>query len=295
MIDTASLGVVYSEIILSLYPILIKTVQTNLFTQYFFRFLTFPFLALCFGGFTELYEAWGTWDATVQSIIGGILNIAHIGVSYYAFANLLPGIAVSLFYLYPIFNILAGSIIFGENIHYYIVPILFLAFAGTILLTIEAGKEVNNSKVDTMTTYATVTGIVAAILAAVTETMIYVFVRMYPTKTPFFAIQKLYPLGLFVFAILAGNSADLGNKLDLSINTVLKLLGFNAILGFTGYVSRFYSMSKLSSTVFSVLSYIGVIASFIWGSIFLGKHPTVGGLSGGLMIATAIYLLRISP
>lgn len=285
MISTASLGVVYSEIILSLYPILIKTVPTNLFTQNFFRFLTYPFLALCFGGIGDLYDAWGSWDAAIQSIIGGILNLAHVGISYYAFAHLLPGIAISLFYLYPVFNVLAGGLVFGEKISYYIIPILVLACVGTGLLAVEAGKD------GAATATATATGIVAAILAAVTETMIYIFVRMYPTKTPFFAIQKLYPLGLLILAIIAGNG-EIGGQLDLNWNTVLKLLGFNAILGFTGYISRFYSIPRLSATLFSVLSYIGVIASFIWGTVFLGKRPSVGGLSGGLMIATAIYLLR---
>jgi len=44
-----TLSILYSELVLSLYPILIKAVQTNTFTQILARFLVFPVLAIVFG------------------------------------------------------------------------------------------------------------------------------------------------------------------------------------------------------------------------------------------------------
>ncbi|NBR61590.1 MAG: DMT family transporter [Actinobacteria bacterium] len=287
-----TLGVLYSEVILSLYPILIKTVPTNLFSQYLARFLVFPALAIVVGGLGDFWKAWGNPAAALQSILLGGLNLAHIGCSYYAFANLLPGVAVSLFYLYPIFNILAGRLFFGEKLTSWVIPILGLAFLGTVLLA--------QSAMDTQDSPGTGTGtgtnflaIAAAIGAALTETAIFVFVKMYPRESPYYAVQSLYPTGLAALglaSILNKNQAPF--NLDFSMKNWKWLLGFNALLGFTGYTSRFYSMPRLSSAIFSILSFVGVLASFLWGVVFLGQKPTQGGLIGGMLIAFAIFLLR---
>jgi drug/metabolite transporter (DMT)-like permease len=294
-----TLGVLYSEMILSLYPILIKTVPTTLFSQYLARFLVFPVLALFVAGWGDFSKAWGTRNAALQSVMLGGLNLAHIGCSYYAFANLLPGVAVSLFYLYPIFNIIAGWAIFGEKISKWILPIIVVAFIGTVLVATSARA----ATVATAETAATKNenwwvywlAIAAAIGAALTETGIFVFVKTYPLESPFYAIQSLYPAGLGAL-LLANllNKNQTPTQLDFTPSNWLRLLGFNALLGFTGYTSRFFSMPRLSAAIFSVLSFVGVLASFLWGVLFLGQAPTAGGLLGGIMIAAAIFLLRIT-
>jgi drug/metabolite transporter (DMT)-like permease len=289
-----TLGVLYSEVILSLYPILIKSVPTSLFSQYFARFLVFPALAILVGGVGDFWKAWGEPGAALQSTLLGGLNLAHIGCSYYAFANLLPGVAVSLFYLYPIFNIIAGRIFFGERLSSWIVPILVLAFVGTVLVAGAAGaadSQAGNPPQPGTTWLA----IAAAIGAALTETAIFVFVKKYPRESPFYAVQSLYPAGLAALGLASFfNNNKAPFNLDFTAKNWKWLLGFNALLGFTGYTSRFYSMPRLSSAIFSILSFVGVLASFLWGIVFLGQAPTLGGLIGGLLIASTIFLLRIS-
>lgn len=291
-----TLGVLYSELILSLYPILIKSVPTTLFSQYFVRFLVFPVLGLLLGGSRDLLKAWGTWEAAGQSIFLGGINLAHIGCSYYAFANLLPGIAISLFYLYPIFNIIAGWAIFGEKLSRWIIPILILAFIGTILVAQSArDSQAESEGFIEKNVFTNITAILAAIGAALTETAIFVFVKKYPRESPFYAVESLYPAGLA--ALLASsllNKNQPPTMIDFNPGNLAWLFGFNALLGFTGYISRFYSMPRLSSSIFSVLSFVGVLASFLWGILFLGQRPTAGGLTGGLMIAAAIFLLRVT-
>ena len=131
--------------------------------------------------------------------------------------------------------------------------------------------------------------------AALTETIIFVFVKYHPQNTPFYAIHNLYPAGLF---FLIGSGILGGWKPPVNIDTSIKnwgtLIGFNALLGFTGYSSRFYSMPRLSSAIFSILSFVGVLASFLWGLLFLGKKPSMGGFIGGLLIASSIFLLRVT-
>jgi len=139
----ATAGVIYSELILSLYPILIQGIDTSLFTQYVSRFLIYPLCAILIGGFGDFWKAWGNTSAAYQSIGLGLLNLIHVGTSYIAFANLLPGLAISLFYLYPIFNIIAGNLFFNEKLSPYIGAILVLAFIGTILIATSANENIN--------------------------------------------------------------------------------------------------------------------------------------------------------
>jgi drug/metabolite transporter (DMT)-like permease len=72
----------------------------------------------------------------------------------------------------------------------------------------------------------------------------------------------------------------------------IKLLGFNAILGFTGYFSRFYAISRIPTIVFSLLSFIGVAFGYVWGILFTKDKPTIRGMTGSVCIAGAISVLR---
>ena len=92
-IGLATAGVIYSELILSLYPILIQGIDTSLFTQYVSRFLVYPLCAILVGGLGDFWKAWGDSTAIFQSIGLGLLNLVHVGTSYVAFANLIPGLA----------------------------------------------------------------------------------------------------------------------------------------------------------------------------------------------------------
>jgi drug/metabolite transporter (DMT)-like permease len=261
----------------------------------------------------DFWRAWGNSRSIYQSIGLGLLNLVHVGTSYIAFANLIPGLAISLFYLYPIFNIIAGNIFFNEKLSPYIGTILVLAFIGTILIAtsadtdntnkaVEGAVEETKAGIDTIEGYVgkgtrtgTIIGILAALAAALTETMIFVFIKYHPHNSPFYAIHNLYPAGLL---FLLGSGLIGQWKSPVNIDTSYKnwgaLIGFNALLGFTGYSSRFFSMPRLSSAIFSILSFVGVLASFLWGLLFLGKKSTMGGFVGGLLIASSIFLLRVT-
>jgi drug/metabolite transporter (DMT)-like permease len=284
-IPSPTLLVLLSEGILSLYPILIKTVPTNLFTQWFARFLVFPLLAFAAGSAPQDTPR-PYW--TAETVVSGLLNLVHIGSSYLSFSLLPVGIALSLFYLYPIFNVLAGSFFFGESIAPHMFALLLVAFIGVYFLTRRPAKtETPTAEPSTLS----ITGILAALVAALTETLIYVFVRWskQASASPFYAIHRLYPMGLAVLlaAVFVHPSA-----LDLTPSTVLALLGFNALIGFTGYASRFYAIPKVSTLVFSVLSFVGVLFGYLWGHLFTSEetHP-LAWLGSGL-ITFAAFVVR---
>jgi len=281
-----SLSVLYSELVLSLYPILIKTVNTNIFSQLLARFFVFPVLALVFGSLKDFYLVWSNPYESFVGVLNGLLNLGHITVSYLSFKNLPAGTAISLFYLYPLFNVIAGSVLFGESLSLVTILLIMVAFIGTYLVATSKNKDKNGEENKNYKM-----GVIMGIMTALTETMIFVFVRWNKeaSKSPFYTVNHLYPAGL----VLLGGYA-LANKsiVDTSGWNWLKLLGFNGLLGFTGYIARFYAIPKVPTIIFSMLSFIGVAFGYMWGMIFTEDQPTSRAIMGGGLIASAIAILR---
>ena len=134
-------------------------------------------------------------------------------------------------------------------------------------------------------------GVVMGILAAITETMIFIFVKSNTDAkaSPYYTVNHLYPAGL---AMLAAYGIFHKNIVDTSGLNWTKLLGFNALLGFTGYIARFYAIPKIPTIVFSLLSFFGVTFGYLWGIIFMGDKPTMKALIGGGLIAGSTAILR---
>jgi drug/metabolite transporter (DMT)-like permease len=79
---------------------------------------------------------------------------------------------------------------------------------------------------------------------------------------------------------------------DISGINWAKLIGFNALLGFTGYIARFYSIPKIPVLLFSLLSFFGVAFGYLWGNLFTLDVPTNKALLGSGLIAGSIAILR---
>jgi len=295
---SATAAVFFSESVLSLYPILIKKVPTNLDTQTLARFLIYPIAALIVGGVKPLINAYS--HGTSTNLLYGSVNVAHIATSYLAFQQLPAGIAMSLFYTYPLWNIIAGSLVFGEPFPWKLLPLVFVALIGTGLVAFSrtAKEKEENKEVNW-------TGVAAALGAALTETLLFLIVKSAKGETPFFSVHQIYLGGLpILLAYLAYkyfnqptiNPKDVDGKtsgpVDWSWSTWLPLLAFNGFLGFTGYVLRFWSIPRLSTLLYSMLSMFGVLAAFTWGH-FLANEPIQGqGLLGATILTAAIGGLR---
>lgn len=273
--------VVASEIALALYPILIKNVPTNLFTQVFSRFLTYTVLGIALAKPGELVTALGS--SGIGSTVGlSLMNLLHVGSSYYAFKELPAGVSMSLFYTYPIFNVIGGALFFGESVTAFDIALIILAFAGVVLVSM------GNKSEDTKDPYNW-KGLLAGLTAALTETLIYFSVKSVPTKTPFFSMIKLYSAGV---AILAAGSAATGTPIDFRGSVWLPMILFNVFIGFIGYCLRFYAIPLVPTVIFSLLTFIGVVASFGWGYLFAGEVPSTLSAVGAAVITAAVGLSR---
>lgn len=278
-----TLTVLYSELVLSLYPILVKTVNTNIFTQILARFIAFPLLALIFGSTYDFSSIWGNPYEAFLGVLYNILNLGHIYASYESFKSLPVGTAISLFYLYPIFNIISGAILFNEPITFISLFLIITSFIGTYLIAISHKTEISENK--------HMYGVIMGIFAAITETIIFIFVRSSTNAqaSPYYTVNHLYPAGLVALLIYA-----IFNKNIVDTNSVnwAKLLGFNAIFGFTGYIARFYSIPKVPTIIFSLLSFFGVAFGYLWGILLTGDTPAIKAIIGGVLIASSTAVLR---
>lgn len=276
-----SIIVIGSEVALALYPILIKTVPVNLATQLVARFLVYVSLAFFLASPSDVAGTWLSFGAASQSMLYGLLTLVHIGVSYYSFANLPTGTAMSLFYTYPVWNLLGAHLLFGENFSFFNIFLVFISLFGVYLVSLHTKDEDDDGKKQIH-----FQGVVAALMAAITESLIYLIVRV-KSPSPSFSILQLYPGGLLL--LLAGLLYT-GETIDLSWAHWKPLLLFNALIGFVGYFLRFYSIPRVDTLVFTLLSFIGVIASYIWGFGFLKEVPTSMGVLGSLLISLAAGL-----
>ena len=282
--------VLFSEIIMSAYPILIKAVPTNLWTQIVSRLLTYSLAAasaMVVSGNTAQFSS-----ISLKTMGGaGLLNLAHISASYKAFSELTPGNAMAIFYTYPIWNIIGAWILLGEVIPLASIPWILMALVGMILV---AHPE-KGTILDLEKPVATL----CALGAALTETAIYFYFKLMKEKEGGFkGLFELYG-GAAVWmspALLAGAMGlkPVGleiPKIDFSWKVWIPMILFNVFVGFTGYSMRVTAIPLISTAVFSMLSLFGVVAAYIFGYLFNGEKPSMQASIGALMITLANVVL----
>jgi probable blue pigment (indigoidine) exporter len=267
-----------SEVVLSAYPILIKKVPASLPAQTLFRMLTYTGLAILVAFLTGAPLLPGT---TIQNVlIPGLLNLFHVGSSYSAFDSLPAGNAMALFYTYPVWNLLGAAWTLEESIPTDSIPWMGLAFLGTILLAQPTGEW-------------KMWGVLAALLAAVTETGIYLWFRKEPEapQQPWTTMARMYggSLLLLLPIVLLG-FLSIGK---LNTSTVSSMLLFNIFVGFIGYALRFFTIPHVSTVAFSSISFFGVIAAYLLGWFFVGELPSaIQGLGAACIMIANVFLLR---
>ena len=310
-----------SEIALSLYPQLIKLVPTTIELQVATRCITYSILAIIgyyitrpttINTTTTTNTTFNTniISFTSTSIVMGIVNIIHIISSYVCFNTLSSGIGYSIFYIYPIFNLLGRTLIYNEKIDIINYIYMFISILGVYLIykhnknkedvldtKIENIKNIEKKDNfininDILNTKNTNIGLIAGIVSALTESIIYFMVKdNLFNVSPFTQLLKTYLLGGILSIIyLLKNITETNTNLHYHYWTTLIL--FNAIIGFGGYLLRFIMIPRLSTILFNSLIFIGVIFSYIWGYILSNEPITYSNLSGTFLILMSIFLIN---
>ena len=287
----ATATTVTAEIALALHPILIKQIPVGLPTQLLARLGTYSVLAGAAASPSDVAASWGSWPAAWKSIGFGLMNLVHIGSSYLSYTHLPAGSALALFYTYPFFNILAGVLFLGESFDVAILPLLLAAFVGVLFIAnyTKDGDEDKEDGAKDGSKKNIALGVAASLISALTETMIFLITKTGEEPTAWLPILKLYPGAL---AGLLAWGAWSGAEFQTTFKNWLPLLLFNIFIGFLGYSLRFWSIPRLPTAVFSILTFIGVAAGYGWGLMYAKEIPSKGALFGAGLITGSLALLR---
>lgn len=307
-----------SEVALSLYPQLIKLIPTTIEIQVATRCITYSILAIIGYYITKKNNAITLINTNTNTntntnilsltsgLVMGIVNIIHIISSYMCFNILSSGVGYSIFYIYPIFNLLGRTFIYNEKINIINYFYILISILGVYLIykqNINSKKETTPDTIldttqekfkslnDILNTKNITIGMVAGIVSALTESIIYFMVKdNVISVSPFVQLLKIYLLGGILSIIYLFQNINTSSNLDY--HYWITLILFNAIIGFVGYLLRFIMIPKLSTLLFNSLIFTGVIFSYIWGYV-LSKEPiTYNNLSGTLLILSSIFLIN---
>jgi drug/metabolite transporter (DMT)-like permease len=70
---------------------------------------------------------------------------------------------------------------------------------------------------------------------------------------------------------------------------------FHSVSLFSGYWLRNYAITRLSTTTFSILSYSGLLAAYLFGIVFVKETPGwMSVLGAATILVSGVYLL-INP
>lgn len=284
--------VLISEITLASYPILIKAVPTNLFTQIVSRMLTYGGLAILF----LLNDRKQLASVAPSGLFGGgLLNLLHIATSYKAFSELPAGNAMAIFYAYPVWNLLGAWLLLGETVPMASMPWIILAVIGMLMVA--------NPQLDRLLTMEKPFATVCAVLSGVTESAIYFFFKlMGKEEGTFKGMFELYGgSAMWLLPVVLAGSLGIqpisGIQLptiDFSWKVWMPMLLFNIFVGFTGYAMRFAAIPMVSTMIFSTLNFVGIVAAYLFGYLFDGTKPSwmsVGG-AAAIIVANAVLLSK---
>ena len=285
MVGIAEALVLTSELTLASYPILIKAVPTNLWTQIVSRMAIYGGLSFIF----LLRDTKQLASVAPASLAGGgLLNLLHIATSYKAFSDLPAGNAMAIFYAYPVWNILGAWLILGETIPISLMPWVLLAIVGMLMIA--------NPNFEGILQLDKPFATLCAVLSGVTESAIYFFFKlMGKQEGTFKGMFELYGGSFFwMLPVILGSSLGVPKlpAIDFSWKTWLPMILFNVFVGFTGYAMRFAAIPMVSTMIFSTLNFVGIVAAYLFGYLFQGEKPSwiaVGGASA-IMVANAVLI-----
>ena len=289
----------YSEIIskllgeslLSFYSIFVKKINVDLILQVWSRFFAYVVIS-------SVFVEWGFIYKSILSSYGILLScatLAHVYTSYRSFQLLDSGVATTIFYIYPIIILLLS----GTSLS----PILLIPLFGVYLIA----NDFNNSKEtyqnnelhkkddDVIKKNTQMKenfwneGIFMAIMAALTEAIIFYFVKNIKTMNNWNHLFLSYFIGAIVLTPYLWK-----NIINMELYGGVSLsLAVNAFIGLFGYYLRFYAISRLDTYIYAILSYFGIVMSYVYGVFLNNDKITIQKIIGTLCIVlTNLYILQ---
>lgn len=273
-----------SESILGFVPFFIKTINISFFDKYFLRFLIFVLISIFFVDFNIIQKYLFKKDG----IILGLITIIHVYTSYKGYELLKGGVANSILYLYPLFILLIKDQKFRWVYLIFLLGLFLLAYSDFYyyqkeeyqnnILDLSKKKEIYKFE-----------GIINMLISAITEACIYFYILKIKTKNNWNHIFISYFMGL-LFVLLFNIKKIINYQLNL--NKFITSIFYIFIL-LIGYYLRFYAINNLSTINYSILSYMGIFITYLYGFIFLKEKINIFNISGTISIILGNILLYL--
>lgn len=295
MSAAASTAIVAAESILALTPIAIKKTPLDPISAIWSRILSSAILgAAIVKDRTMSRKDWVAAGAL------GYTNLLHIATSYEAFRNLPAGQAMSLLYTYPLWNLVFGALFIGDKIKAREYGLMALAAVGSVMLNLDPGNAAPAASAGGKAT-SQPWGIFMGLMMALTESGMNTLLRWVGWRDPAKSVLVVNAgAGAWLSGFL-GLQALLGNTdagiVGLRSGTWLDavwLTAFHGITMFSGYWLRFYAVPRLPVVLYSILSYAGLIAAYLFGLAFLGERPGWMSLLGAILILVSGVLITMA-
>lgn len=279
MIDLINPSLLFlSETILSLYPIIVKKSNLELFWQVIIRLVVYSIIPIFFINIPILI---GKVPLAYWILAAGV-TMVHIWSSYRGFQLLDPGFAMTIFYMYPIFNLILLTLFTGYQIpmwKYFTFAIPMYIVYSIYMERLDISGEIP------------IKGIAITLLSALTESMMYVILRSLGLgDNPFESCFVLYS-GAFLLAI-----PFMFGKIGLSglpnLVETNKILLMNIFIGLIGYLLRFYTVDKIEPYLFAILSYTGVLTSHYFGWYFTNEIISLKNIALLIGFITSMYFIN---
>ena len=141
-----------------------------------------------------------------------------------------------------------------------------------------------------LTSKDTLIGLFSGLGSAFTESLMYLMVKADVSSiSPFIQVLKTYVLGGILSVGYLIKNID---KINLDWHYWTTLILFNALVGFVGYVIRFFTIPRLTTIMFNSVIFIGVIFSYIWGYLFSNEKIKITNVLGTLLIIGSVFKIN---
>ena len=295
-----------SESLLSLYPIILKKIDVSIIIQIWTRLFSYLIISALFINreFIKKYLLKRT------AIIFSLINFSHFVLCYIGIKLLDSGVALSIFYTFPIMILIMETRKFNPHYLIIIFGLFLLSFNNKNKISPTEEEEPNeknntpnniqNTK-NTTNTKNTITGIIIMLLGAFTEALLFFCIKKIPTQNswnhvfiaylPATVLFTIYFIYYYYKNILYENIKEIKHKFH-RITIVLILI--NCIIGTIGYFLRFYAAYRLDAYFYSILSYFGIITGYIYGYYIAKQDITWNKVLGTIIIIiSSIFVLKI--
>lgn len=272
----------------SLYPFSVREISLPLLEQSAARFGVFALLSAASLFFISHYKNWLSIFRYPIWIIA-IVNAISTYTSYISYLKLNIGTAVTTYFIYPIFLFLLGVFFGKEKITKKKIIALLVAFAGVVVVHWN-DLFVGGGGVRWNRDY--VVGLAMILISAITSAVVLYY---YNTRREFATtaeyLYNVYTIPFFLFACIAlyrGIQGAWGNveKQEKQWIEWAKLIGFNIIIGYVGYLFIYRALPRLSIYWVSLLSYSG-----IWMTILLDRIIMKVPLTSLKIIGSGLVIL----